>query len=70
MATKRKYPLTLSRVMAAVEDSTFGMSSAGFCLDCGADADGVEPDAGEYKCEECGQMRVYGAEAVLMMVGG
>jgi hypothetical protein len=33
----------------------------GFCLACGAEADGVEPDANKYECECCGEPRVYGA---------
>ncbi len=39
----------------------------GFCLECGEEAHGVEPDACEYECELCGAMRVYGAEEILLM---
>ena len=39
----------------------------GFCLACGAEAYGVEPDARGYVCEECGAHQVYGAEEVLLM---
>lgn len=67
---KRKYPLTIGRVTAAVNESMFGCGgSPGFCLDCGADADGVEPDAEGYQCAECGAMRVSGAEAILISIG-
>lgn len=39
----------------------------GFCLSCGNEVDGVEPDARRYKCEVCGQSKVYGlAELVIM----
>ena len=38
----------------------------GFCLACGEDADGVEPDAERYKCEACGAKTVYGAEQLLL----
>lgn len=41
----------------------------GFCIACGALADGVEPDARRYKCDECGAQKVYGAEELLMMMG-
>ena len=41
----------------------------GFCIACGAEAYGVEPDARKYECEECGKPKVYGAEELLMMVG-
>ena len=39
----------------------------GFCLACGALAEGVEPDARCYVCESCGRAKVYGlAELALM----
>lgn len=41
----------------------------GFCIACGALADGVEPDARRYECDECGARKVYGAEELLMMMG-
>lgn len=40
----------------------------GFCLACGEDAEGCEPDAREYECEICGERAVYGAEELLMEV--
>lgn len=39
----------------------------GFCIKCGADAYGVEPDARRYECEGCGANAVYGIEELLMM---
>ncbi|KKM79203.1 hypothetical protein LCGC14_1352210 [marine sediment metagenome] len=59
--------ITLDRVLAAVEASTFGLENAGFCLACGEDADGVEPDAEKYSCECCDASAVYGAEQCLLM---
>lgn len=41
--------------------------SGGYCLACGAEAYGIEPDARKYKCEECDKPFVYGAEELLMM---
>lgn len=38
------------------------------CLACGADADCVEPDAREYKCDECGEHKVYGVQEIILMV--
>jgi hypothetical protein len=55
--------IDLDDVMAAVEAG----DGAGFCMACGAEAYGVEPDARKYECEECGAFKVYGAEEVLMM---
>lgn len=38
----------------------------GFCLECGHEHAGVEPDARRYQCEECGAAAVYGAEECLI----
>ena len=64
MHTQQK--VTVDRIMAAVEAD----DNLGFCLACGAEAYGVEPDARRYECEECGAKKVYGAEECLFMVGG
>jgi hypothetical protein len=61
--TKAKLP-TYEQIIEAVESD----ESRGFCLACGADAYGVEPDARGYECEECGASKVYGAEECLIMV--
>jgi len=39
----------------------------GFCIECGAEKECCEPDAREYRCDECGEMTVYGAEEIIMM---
>lgn len=44
-----------------------GENSSGFCLACGTEADGIEPDARKYRCETCNAEKVYGAEELLMM---
>ena len=38
-----------------------------FCLACGEEASGCEPDARQYECELCGARKVYGIEELLMM---
>ncbi len=58
--------VTLERVTDAVERSHTGLDNPGFCIRCGAEADGVEPDACRYECESCGEAGVYGAEELLM----
>lgn len=63
---KRKYPLTRKRIMDAVERSLTSLDNPGFCLACGYEQDGCEPDAREYECEECGAERVFGAEELLL----
>jgi len=40
----------------------------GFCLKCGEEHSGVEPDARKYPCEACGARAVYGAEECLLMM--
>jgi hypothetical protein len=43
------------------------MSGAGWCLACGRDTDGVEPDARKYTCDSCGEKKVYGIPELVMM---
>ena len=62
----KKVTIDIDRVLKACEMDDY----TGFCLACGDDAYGVEPDARRYECESCGAMAVYGAEEVLMMGGG
>lgn len=57
--------ITIDRVTDACERSLYNTDNPGFCIACGADADGCEPDAEKYECEECGAHAVYGAEALL-----
>ena len=38
----------------------------GWCLSCGEERYGTEPDATNYPCESCGLHRVQGVEIVLM----
>jgi hypothetical protein len=69
MATKRKYPLTRARLLDAMARRDECLDNPGFCLTCGAEAEGCEPDARDYKCDDCGSMRVFGAEEIFMMYG-
>jgi hypothetical protein len=57
--------ISVDQILEAVQSE----NDMGFCLACGAEAYGVEPDARRYECEACGQRKVYGAEELLMMVG-
>ena len=57
--------ITASRILAAAEESMFGIGNPGFCLKCGEDAEGVEPDARHYVCEICGTPAVCGVEEFL-----
>ena len=59
---KTQYKPSLDEVEAIIN----GDNSGGFCLACGAEAYGVEPDARRYSCEACGQPKVYGAEELVL----
>jgi len=56
----------IDAVIAAAEGDEY----IGFCLACGAEIEGIEPDARKYDCEECGAPKVYGAQEILLMVIG
>jgi hypothetical protein len=53
---------SLEEIEDAILDGTMG-----FCISCGCEAYGVEPDARKYRCEECGDLAVYGAEELVLM---
>lgn len=57
--------VTLERVTEAVERGHSSLDNPGFCTRCGAEAEGVEPDARKYPCESCGEPGVYGTEELL-----
>ncbi len=39
----------------------------GFCIECGNEQGGCEPDARKYECEACGAKTVYGAMELVVM---
>jgi hypothetical protein len=49
-----------------IEQIMFG-DSVGWCLHCGEEVHGVEPDARRYVCEVCNLPKVYGMEELMMM---
>jgi hypothetical protein len=68
---KRKYwhkSVTDDAIVDAVERSHASLDNPGFCLVCGAEKDGVEPDAENYDCEACGAEQVFGAEELLLRI--
>jgi len=56
--------LTLENIMEIASEG----ENAGFCMKCGEQADGVEPDACGYECESCGSPSVYGAEELVIQL--
>lgn len=62
---KQHPTISASRILAAVEESMYGLGSAGFCQACGFEQEGCEPDMEKGKCESCGENEVTGAENLL-----
>lgn len=62
----KPFPLDIDEIIAACEAD----DGLGFCIACGAEASGVEPDARNYVCENCGEHKVFGAEELVFMYGG
>jgi hypothetical protein len=60
MVKKRK--ISLKRIMDAVERGDY----TGFCVACGSEQEGCEPDARNCECENCGKHSVFGAEELLI----
>ncbi len=54
--------VTVDRVVEAVQADEY----LGFCVKCGEDQEGCEPDARKYDCHECGEQSEYGAEELLI----
>ena len=54
-----------AEILAAVEAD----DNLGFCLACGAEAEGVEPDASKFPCGGCGERKVFGAEQLMFLLG-
>lgn len=60
--------VTEEAVLEAVERKIGSLDDPGFCIACGAEALGVEPDARKHRCESCGEHAVYGAEELLLRI--
>jgi hypothetical protein len=58
--------ITAARVIEAVERYHASLDNPGFCLSCGLEHFGIEPDAENYLCEDCGEPEVMGAEQILI----
>lgn len=61
--------ITLDRVTDAVKRRMTTLDNPGFCVACGIEQGGCEPDARKYPCEACGKRAVYGADELLMVMG-
>ena len=57
--------LTVEQIKDACYRRNTSLDNPGFCLCCGAEIEGVEPNARNYECEHCGEEAVFGAEELL-----
>ncbi len=67
----RKYwnkKITDEAILASVEQRSTSLDDPGFCLACGCENYGVEPDVRNLKCESCGQDQVFGDEELLQVI--
>lgn len=60
--------ITLERVLDAVERQETALDNPGFCLACGTEREGCEPDACGYECDHCGERKVFGASEILLNI--
>jgi hypothetical protein len=58
--------ITEARILEACERHMTSLDDPGFCLACGDEQNGCEPDARRYRCEACGEFQVYGAEELAL----
>ena len=63
---KVHHSIAAERVQEAVKRAAASLDDPGFCVACGAETEGVEPDACKYECESCEEPAVYGAEELLV----
>ena len=58
--------LTAERICDAVERRMTSLDDPGFCVVCGEEQGGCEPDMRRGTCEHCGACAVYGADELLL----
>ena len=61
--------VTIERVIDGVHREMETLDNPGFCIACGEEADGCEPDASCYRCDYCDEKAVYGAAELLLYIG-
>jgi predicted RNA-binding Zn-ribbon protein involved in translation (DUF1610 family) len=59
--------LTPNKILELAENN-YGYNT-GICSSCGEIHSGIEPDAAQYECNNCGQYTVYGCENILIVDG-
>lgn len=64
---KRHRRITAARIIEACERRQRTLDNPGFCMACGNEQEGCEPDARKYVCEACGEKQVYGSDELALM---
>jgi hypothetical protein len=62
--------ITIERLMEATQREMTTLDNPGFCIACGHEQEGCEPDARNYECESCGEKQVFGAAELLIGSAG
>ncbi len=60
--------ITADRILEACERYMHSLDNPGFCVECGEEQDGCEPDMRRGHCEHCGANAVYGAEELALYI--
>ena len=60
--------ITSERVTDACRRAMTTLENPGFCISCGKEVEGVEPDARNYQCEYCEEKTVFGVEEVIYIL--
>ena len=60
------YTVEINRIPWVQLEDAMLEECQGFCMVCGCQTDGCEPDARQYPCPACGQHMVYGAEDIIL----
>lgn len=58
--------VTAEAVMDACERRMTTLDDPGFCIVCGNERGGCEPDARNYVCEACGAEQVFGSDELAL----
>jgi len=61
--TKKRY---VFQSESDLMDHLMADDSVGFCIRCGHEHHGIEPDVDNAKCKECGNNGVFGVEELLV----
>jgi len=61
-----KNGMTMDDLITQAEKSMFSLDDPGYCMACGTEVFGVEPDARGYQCEVCDENAVYGLQEIMM----